>query len=118
MDYHFPGSTASSPDVIELGPNNIITVGDHNIVDRIISKYKIEWALNSFAPLKSPGEDNIIPIMLQKSVHLIIDIIFDLLVASLKLLYIPHVWRGVRVVFIPKLGQLIYTVANHFVLSA
>jgi Reverse transcriptase (RNA-dependent DNA polymerase) len=52
--------------------------------------------------------------MLQKSLHLTINVIYDLFIASLRLIHIPNVWRGARVVFIPKLGQLVYTLAKSF----
>ena len=68
----------------------------------------------SFVPLKSPGEDEIIPIMFQKNLHIILDVLHEMFIASISLLHNPCICRGAKVVFIPKLGQLIYTLAKAF----
>ena len=52
--------------------------------------------------------------MLQHSLDLIVDILTELFIASIILQHIPVAWRGVRVVFIPKLGQPNYAVAKAY----
>lgn len=45
---------------------------------------------------------------------LIGDILYELFIASIQLLYISIAKKGVRLAFIPKLGQLAYTLAKAF----
>lgn len=118
LNFHFPGSSPSndinnSNNTIPV-PGNILSIGDKQIAEKIVTKDRIRWAIESFVPLKSAGEDDIIPLMLQKSLHLTLNVLYELFIASISLIYIPKIWRGVRVVFIPKLGQLVYTLAKSF----
>jgi hypothetical protein len=65
----------------------------------------LKWALFSFQPYKSPGIDEIMPVMLQQGFELLVGKFMMLLRASLALGYIPMSWRHIRVVFIPKPGK-------------
>lgn len=65
----------------------------------------MNWAIDSFSPNKSPGVDEIFPALLQKSKDFILPILQTLFRASLITGYIPKVWRGTRVTFIPKPGK-------------
>jgi len=71
----------------------------------VISYDKLKWAVFSFQPYKSPGNDGIIPIMLQQGFELLVGKLLMLLRASLALGYIPMSWRHIRVVFISKSGK-------------
>lgn len=115
LEYHFPGSTGSedlSNKEFEL--LNLPTIGDPHVAQRIVSRDKIRWAINTFDPYKSPGEDGIFPALLQRSLEKTLDLLLVMFKASIQLLHIPPSWRGVRVVFIPKIGQLVYTLAKSF----
>lgn len=114
LEFHFPDSSVSNQPTPVSTPSYLIPIGDRHVALSIVSEGKVKLATESFVPIKSPEEDNVIPIMLQYSIHLIIDILYELFVASIHLAYIPRAWRGVRVAFIPKLGQAIYTVAKAF----
>jgi len=72
---------------------------------RVITYYKLKWAVFSFQPYKSPDMDGIMPIMLQQGFELLGGKLLMLLRASLALGYIPMSWRHTRVVFIPKPGK-------------
>lgn len=121
LDTHFPGSFDPSNNP---GPNFNQGVGrpcpvsdargDLDIAQKIVSVDKISWAIKSFSPFKSPGEDGIFPAMLQHGQEILVNIVYELFIASLVLQHIPTSWRGVRVVFIPKVGQLVYTLAKSF----
>lgn len=67
-----------------------------------------------FLTTKAAGEDGIFPAIHQNGVDLIIDIVYKLFIASIRLQHIPIIWRGVRVVFLPKLGQISYLIAKAF----
>lgn len=109
METHFPGSIiGSNQDVGDAedhsGDNNTREEAS-NIAHTIFTRSKVEWAVNSFEPYKSPGMDGIFPILLQKSNGILIPLLTKLFRASLILEYIPSTWRQVRVMFIPKAGR-------------
>ena len=87
---------------------------DPTLLQEIITHEKIYLAFNSFSPYKSPGPDGIFPIVIQKSLYLIIDIIHYLYFHCIKLSYIPETWRHVKVIFIPKAGKTSYTNPKSF----
>ena len=72
---------------------------------RVITFYKLKWAVFSFQPYKSPGMDGIMPIMLQQGFELLGRKLLMLLRTSLALGYISMRCRHTRVVFIPKPGK-------------
>ena len=115
---HFPGST-----VIDQTPEewleseleatgNRATRADWTVSKKVIDQSKIRWAINSFEPYKSPGNDGIWPIMLQQGIDLLATKLCTLYRASLALGYIPKIWKPVRVVFIAKAGRNSYTQAK------
>ena len=77
----------------------------HQIACNIFTESKVEWAINSFEPYKSPGVDGILPIMLQQSKKVIIPFMTEIFRYSLIYNYIPTSWRKTRVIFIPKAGK-------------
>ena len=66
---------------------------------------RVRWAPKSFNPFKSPGPDDIYPVLLQRAGGPIIGSVVRLARASLTLGYVPKAWRGTRVIFIPKAGK-------------
>lgn len=68
----------------------------------------------SLSPRKAAGEDGIFPAILHNSVDLIIVVVSKLFIASIRLQHVPFIWRGARVVRIPKLGQTSYLLAKAF----
>jgi hypothetical protein len=57
-------------------------------------------------PFKTPGEDGIIPVLLQKAEGLIITPLVKIFRLCLAWEYIPSSWNVVRVVYIPKVGRV------------
>lgn len=82
--------------------------------EEICSAAKIEWAIQELSPFKTPGEDGIFPALLQKGVHLISSILQELFKASLRFSYIPEIWRGTGVIFLPKAGKDSYDQPKSF----
>lgn len=114
LESHFPGCIIS--DGNNMSAEQIIGDGavNNSLINEIITEERIVWAINSFAPYKSPGEDGIFPALLQHYMPLLINHIKRIFVASLTLKYTPKNWRGVKVVFIPKSGNHDYSKANSF----
>lgn len=89
-------------------------MGDKGVALDIVSRDKIKWAISSFSPFKSAGEDGIFPAILQHGLDQIVDSMFHIFISSITLQHIPLIWRGVRVVFTPKLGKSSYHLASSF----
>lgn len=110
MGTHFPGSyLASSEDErgahIDESCRPTGTISNSSIPNTIFTRSKVEWAINSFEPFKSPGKDGIFPALLQKGGEALIDYLTNIFKASLTFGHIPKIWTQVRVVFIPKAGK-------------
>lgn len=80
----------------------------------MISTEKIHWAVESFSPFKTAGEDEIFPALLQRSADIIVPRLQVLFRHSLRFGYIPKCWRGTLVTFIPKVGKPSYDNAKAF----
>lgn len=116
LETHFPGCN-DSPIMIApttIPPFSLPINGDKATAEQIVSVEKIRWAVESFSPFKSAGEDGIFPSILQHSINNVVDHLYNIFVASLHLQHIPQIWRGVRVVFIPKLGKISYQLSKSF----
>ena len=114
LDTHFPDNKAINTQT-EAG------IREHNqstqswqLAKEIITKEKLEWATKQFQPYKSPGPDQIFPIMLQKSIDIIGDQLEHILTACLVHGYMPETWRTSKVIFIPKPGKETYDKAKSY----
>lgn len=110
LKVHFPVSTITNLSIadcrgLEIEPEKRALREDWQIAKTVINVNKIKWAINSFKPYKSPGPDNIYPVMLQKGPEILNNKICNILRSSLALGHIPRAWRLIRVVFIPKPGK-------------
>lgn len=104
LDTHFPGSapyqnTHSMEN--QIRPNSI----EWKRAAEIITGERIEWAISTFQPFKSPGVDGIFPVLLQKGAKELIPFLLNIFRGSLALGYIPEKWRRAKIIFIPKLGK-------------
>ena len=66
------------------------------------------------APFKTPGQDGIYPVLLQKGWESLLYPICSIQRASLSTGHIPQAWRKARVTFVPKPGKIDYTTAKAF----
>lgn len=108
LQTHFPGSwenVSSSEDRIMVLQRPKPTSEDWKRARSIFSKEKIKWAINSFKSFKSPGEDGIFPVLLQKGIEEILVPLHKIYIASLAWGHIPNAWTYVNVLFIPKVGK-------------
>jgi hypothetical protein len=73
---------------------------DWQVAAKVVSYRKVEWAIDSFAPYKSPGADGIFPALLQQGREILIPYLIKIFRACLAKGYVPTAWRQVKVVFI------------------
>lgn len=119
LDTHFPGNVCDNRTVPmdeTVSQSNTLNAGalECEAIKHIVNMQRVEWAIHSFDRYKSPGYDNVYPIMLQKGWSIIGRLIVDIYKASLLLNYIPEMWQKVRVIFIPKPGKEDYTSPKSF----
>ena len=113
-EVHFPGCIFQNNNIPSTEPTPGTAPVNNHLITTIVTNEKIEWAANTFAPYKSPGEDRIFPALIQKSLPLIIDWLQNIFKASLRLKYNPIKWRYTVVTFTPKPGNNDYSKANNF----
>lgn len=109
---HFPGcvdiTSSDEPDVFSCSYESLAAA------KRIVTYESIQWALNAFAPYKSPGADGIYPILLQRGFEHFKLALKNIFVSSLATGYEPKSWRDVTVKFIPKGGRASYEEVKSF----
>ena len=102
---HFPGSIKAlehqTPESVGLRTAR----NSRLLAEQIVTVSRVEYAVHSFKPFKSPGGDRILPKMIQSCLPSIQATMIELFRSSLELGYIPSPWRQVNVVFIPKPGK-------------
>ena len=108
LDTHFPGSESSILD------ESATTLNPSDCGRDIITPERLAWAIGSFSPYKSPSLDGIIPKMLQSGQDMIIPWLVKIYRLCLSFNYVPHSWRKVKVVFIPKIGKRGHECAKDF----
>ena len=115
LDTHFPGSSELEGQNATIRPENPSTDREgEKLADKIVTKSRINKAISSFEPFKSPGLDGIFPAQLQQVKDEILEWLCVIFKASIRLNYIPQLWREVKVVFIPKAGKASHTKPKDF----
>jgi hypothetical protein len=76
---------------------------------KVVTYRRVEWAIDSFAPYKSPGADGIFPALLQRAREIVIPHLVRIFRACLVTGYVPAIWQQVKVVFIPKPSRHSYS---------
>jgi hypothetical protein len=56
---------------------------DWRLVTRVVTYRRVEWAIDSYAPYKSPGVDGIFPALLQKVREVVIPYLVRIFLACL-----------------------------------
>jgi hypothetical protein len=74
----------------------------------------VAWAIDTFAPYKSPGVDGIFPVLLQEGQEVLIPYLIKIFRACLATEYVPFIQHQVKVVFIPKPGRNSYCGPRNF----
>ena len=102
LDFHFP----DRDDNIEAHniPRNVINNTSLDILENI-HKESVKAANCSFKPYKSPGCDGTYPVLLQKGIGSLGEILVKLYKKSIIKGVIPSTWMKLRIAFIPKPGK-------------
>jgi hypothetical protein len=100
---HFPNSGVTQ-EVAAPAATLLTRRPDWGLAMRVVTYRRVEWAIDSFAPYKSPGVDGIFPALLQQAREVV-----RIFRACLATGYVPAIWRQVKVVFIPKPGRNTYS---------
>jgi hypothetical protein len=100
---HFPNSVAEEEGV---APVNISCTKrlDWHVATKVVS-YGIVWAINYFAPYKSPGMDRIFPALLQEGWVILFINLVKIFCTCVAIGHVPATWRQAKVMFIPKPGR-------------
>jgi len=77
---------------------------DWHVAARVVTCGRVVWAIDSFAPYKSPGMDGIFPALLQEGQGVFIPYLVKIFCACWVTSYVPAIWHHVKVAFIPKPG--------------
>ena len=105
---HFPNSgvtqESATPAAVLLARRP-----DWRLPMKVVTYRRVEWAIDSFAPYKSPGADGTFPALLQLAREIVIPRLVRIFRACLSTGYVPAIWRQVKVVFIPKPGKDSYS---------
>jgi hypothetical protein len=59
---------------------------------RFFTNRREEWAIDSFAPYKSPGMDKIFPVLLQEGWRIIVPFLVKIFYSCLAAGYVPAIW--------------------------
>ena len=103
LSAHFPGSTTDLGGVATR--ISLTRRPKWYQATAIFTPKRVEDAIGSFGPYKSPGADGVFPALLQRGADLLVPLLTRAFRSSYALTYIPAAWRRARVVFIPKAGN-------------
>jgi hypothetical protein len=87
---------------------------DWKLSIKVIDQSKIRWAISTFKPFKSAGNDGIVPALLKQGVEHLTAHLCCICRACLARGYIPKAWRQFKVTFMPKPGKANYTKAKAY----
>ena len=102
LDIHFPDKLEE-----EQIPQERLPLGNLDI-EGIVNEQSVRAAFKSFKPYKAPGTDGIFPILIQKGMDVIVDLLVKIFRKSLREGKSPKRWLESKIVFIPKPGKLDY----------
>jgi hypothetical protein len=109
---HFTGSIGAGGALPALvGLTNRL---NWQVASKVVTYRRVEWAINSFSPYKSPKADGIFPAMLQQGREILICHLIRIFRTCLATGYVPTAWRQVKVVFIPTPGWNSYRGPQNF----
>jgi hypothetical protein len=105
---HFPNSVVTEEEAAPAVAHCAKHL-DWWVAARVVTYTRVEWAIDSCAPYKSPGMAGIFPALLQEGQRIWVPYLVKIFHACLATGYIPAVWHQVKEVFISKPGRNSYT---------
>ena len=112
LSKHFPSSTSTRR--VKYTHYKVPSYEVEGRFNTWISEELVVQALAEFANNKSPGPDELKPIIFQYFPKNIISIITYIYKACISLSFTPTEWRKAKVIFIPKPGKKDYTIYSSF----
>jgi ribonuclease HI len=79
-----------------------------------LSSQQVERVIKKMSPGKAPGSDDLIALVLQKTLSAILEPLRDIFTACLATGYYPHQWKQARTVVLRKPGKPRYTVPGAY----
>ena len=110
LDVHLSDPVLPDPGAEVLDHSPILS----GLEEVIVTGEKAKFAVDQFKPYKAPGGEGVYPILLQQGWETLEPVFLMICRASIKLGYIPKIWRESRGVFIPKPGKNSYNRAKSF----
>jgi len=110
---HFPNSIGLESGAVRAAACRAKRL-EWRMAARIITYQRVGWAINSFAPYKSPGVDGIFPDLLQEGWEILIPYLVRIFCGCLASGYVSAIWCQVKVLFIPKPGRYSYCGPKYF----
>ena len=110
LDVHLSDPELPDPGAEVLDHSPILS----GLEEVIVTGEKAKFAVDQFKPYKAPGGEGVYPILLQQGWETLEPVFLMICRASIKLGYIPKIWRESRGVFIPKPGKNSYNMAKSF----
>ena len=101
LTIHFPNSEVTQELVAPVAAL-LARRSNWRLAMRVATYRRVEWAIDSFAPYKSPGKDSIFLALLQEGREVVIPYPVRIFRACVATGYVPAMWQQVKVVFIPK----------------
>ena len=95
LSTNFPGSICAEGGVLPASACHTNRL-DWQVAVRIVTYRRVQWAIHSFAPYKSPGVDGIFPALLQDGWEILIPYLIKIFRACLVKGYVPIAWRQVN----------------------
>jgi hypothetical protein len=88
---HFPNSEVTQ-ELAAPVTALLARCSDCRLAARVVIYRRVEWAIDSFAPYKSPGMDGIFPALLQQGREAVIPYLVRIFPACLSIGYVPAKW--------------------------
>ena len=107
----FPDDMEDTREEINLNIGNSLT--EEQIIE-MVNATTVRAAMSSFKPYKSPGEDGIHPILIQKAIKQIEPYLTTLYRESIRRGRPATSWLRIKAVFIPKPGKTDYNTAKSY----
>jgi len=89
---HFPNSGVTQ-ELAAPAAALLARCPDWRLSTRVVTFRKVEWAIDSFAPYKSPGVDGIFLALLQQAREVVIPYLVRIFCACLVTGYVPAIWQ-------------------------
>jgi len=96
---HFPDCSFHNPRIVTA------TAKEKSDAESFLNPSRIRESFDSFGKYKAAGPDGLQPVLYQNLPKIGYDILMLMFCASINMKYIPHTWRKMSVIFIPKEGK-------------